>query len=210
MRLAHHLLRHVSGVFHFRLIVPADLQPLLGRRVIKRSLGTRDPALARWWAYTLGARYAQIFATARSRESAMAKETTDAGVPVPPKRREVQLRTGTGNEVSNYVCEIRADGSMRFEAKDEADHARMMAALKEAKETPAWLAQAPPPSSASASPDVERLAGVIEALSASLTQSLSAHAAPASPAAPVVTAPSRPRAIGLVADHRLHQVSDFQ
>jgi hypothetical protein len=53
VRLAHHLLRHVSGVFHFRLIVPTDLQPLLGLRVIKRSLGTRDPTLARWWAYTL-------------------------------------------------------------------------------------------------------------------------------------------------------------
>lgn len=39
MRLAHHLLRHASGVFHFRLIVPADLQVLLGRRVIKQSLG---------------------------------------------------------------------------------------------------------------------------------------------------------------------------
>lgn len=207
MRLAHHLLRHVSGVFHFRLIVPADLQPLLGRRVIKQSLRTRDPTLARWWAYTLGARYAQIFATARSRGSAMAKEPTEDDVAVPPKRRDVQLRMGTGNEVLNYVCEVRADGSMRFEAKDEADHARMMAALKEAKEIPARLAQAPPqPSSASASPDVEGLAGVIEALGASLAQSLSGHVAPASASAPVVATPSRPRAIGLAADQWLKSI----
>lgn len=67
MRLAHHLLRHPSGVWHFRLIVPADLQGLLGRRVIKKSLGTRDPVVARAWAYALGAQYAQAFAAARGR-----------------------------------------------------------------------------------------------------------------------------------------------
>jgi hypothetical protein len=44
MRLAHHLLRHASGVFHFRLVVPADLQPLLGRRVIKQ-VETLDEAI---------------------------------------------------------------------------------------------------------------------------------------------------------------------
>lgn len=207
MRLAHHLLRHPSGVWHFRLIVPADLQGLLGRRVIKKSLGTRDSRLARWWAYALGAQYAQIFAAARSRGSAMAKEPREEGVSVPKERRDVQIRMGTGNELSNYACEIRADGSMRFEAKGEADHARMMAALKEAKEIPARLAKMPPPPlPTSASPDVEGLVGVIEALSASLTQSLSAHAAPASPAAPVVAAPSRPRAIGLVADRWLKSI----
>lgn len=58
MRLAHHLLLHRSGVWHFRLIVPRDLHASLGRRVIKKSLGTRDPATARLWAYTLGAHYA--------------------------------------------------------------------------------------------------------------------------------------------------------
>ncbi|BFI95479.1 MAG: site-specific integrase [Rhodanobacter sp.] len=202
MRLAHHLLRHASGVFHFRLIVPADLQPLLGRRVIKQSLRTRDPTLARWWAYTLGARYAQLFATARSRGSAMAKEPREDGMSAPPKRREVQLRTGSGDEAVDYVCEVRADGSMRLEATDDADHARMMVALKEAKETPAWLAQTPPPPSPpSAAPDVAGLAGAMEKLGASLAQSL---AVPAS--APVVVAPSRPRAIGLAADQWLKSI----
>jgi len=65
MRLAHHLLRHPSGVWHFRLIVPADLRPVLGLRVLKRSLGTRDPAQARLYAYQLGAQYAHAFASAR-------------------------------------------------------------------------------------------------------------------------------------------------
>jgi integrase len=66
MRLAHHLLRHPkSGIWHFRLVVPKDLRPMMGVGVIKRSLHTKDPIMARTWAYTLGARYAQIFANAR-------------------------------------------------------------------------------------------------------------------------------------------------
>lgn len=74
MRLAHHLLRHPSGVWHFRLIVPADLHALLGRRVIKKSLGTRDPVVARAWAYALGAQYAQAFAAARGSGARMGSD----------------------------------------------------------------------------------------------------------------------------------------
>ena len=132
MRLAHHLLRHASGVFHFRLIVPADLQPLLGRRVIKQSLRTRDPTLARWWAYTLGARYAQLFATARSRGSAMAKEPREDGMSAPPKRREVQLRTGSGDEAVDYVGEVRADGRMFRPARWSVPSRRPLASACEA------------------------------------------------------------------------------
>jgi hypothetical protein len=66
MRLAHHLLRHPkSGMWHFRLVVPKDLRPVIGVGVLKRSLHTKDPIMARTWAYALGARYAQIFAKAR-------------------------------------------------------------------------------------------------------------------------------------------------
>lgn len=77
MRLAHHLLRHPSGVWHFRLIVPADLQARLGRRVIKKSLGTRDPVVARAWAYALGAQYAQAFAAARGKGARMGSDFDD-------------------------------------------------------------------------------------------------------------------------------------
>jgi hypothetical protein len=58
MRLPHHLVRHPSGIFHFRLVVPADLCTAVGLNVIKQSLRTRNPALARGWAYLLSARYA--------------------------------------------------------------------------------------------------------------------------------------------------------
>lgn len=104
MRLAHHLLRHASGVFHFRLVVPRDLQSFLGLRIIKRSLRTRDPKLARWWAYVLGARYAEIFARARDEGISMVKERRAKDLPEQPARkRSVVLRTGTGNELVDYA-----------------------------------------------------------------------------------------------------------
>ncbi|MEW9573162.1 DUF6538 domain-containing protein [Rhodanobacter sp. Si-c] len=38
MRLAHHLIRHPSGVWHFRLVVPRRLHAAIGLKIIKRSL----------------------------------------------------------------------------------------------------------------------------------------------------------------------------
>ena len=69
MRLPHHLVRHTSGMWHFRLSVPRDLHDALGLRIIKRSLRTRDPASAQVWAYVLSAQYAQVFREARGRPS---------------------------------------------------------------------------------------------------------------------------------------------
>lgn len=69
MRLAHHLLRHPSGVFHFRLVVPADLRQVFGKKILKISLRTKDPSAAKAYAYALGARYAQDFAEARGKGS---------------------------------------------------------------------------------------------------------------------------------------------
>lgn len=40
-----------------------------------------------------------------------------------PPPREIKLRTGSGNEPVDYVCEIRADGSKRIEA-DGMEHVR--------------------------------------------------------------------------------------
>lgn len=65
MRLAHHLHRNACGVFCFRLIVPKDLQPLLGVKVYRRSLRTRDPAQARLYAYQLALSYAELVANSR-------------------------------------------------------------------------------------------------------------------------------------------------
>jgi len=61
MRLAAHLKRSRHGVYYFRLAIPEILRPMFGGRgEIKRSLATRDPALARSLAYVLSARYGNI------------------------------------------------------------------------------------------------------------------------------------------------------
>jgi integrase len=130
MRLPHHLLRHSSGVFHFRLVVPADLRAAIGLRIIKKSLRTRDPAVARMWAYVLGARYAQAFASVRQRMP-MDKARKD-------RPRPVVLPTGPGNEVLDYACQV---GNVRIEANGPEDHARAMEAVREMA---ALMAQQPP------------------------------------------------------------------
>lgn len=65
MRIAHHLVRSTSGLFHFRLKVPADLHAAVGRRIIKISLRTADARTARVYSYTLSLHYAQVFAELR-------------------------------------------------------------------------------------------------------------------------------------------------
>lgn len=68
MRLPHHLLRQRFGIYHFRLVVLLVLHGSIGKRVIKRNLGTKDPAQAKLCAYVLGAQYAQAFAKAWGRD----------------------------------------------------------------------------------------------------------------------------------------------
>ncbi len=56
MRLPSRLKRSSLGIYHFRVILPKRLRPLYdGRRELKRSLGTRDPRIARSMAYALNA-----------------------------------------------------------------------------------------------------------------------------------------------------------
>lgn len=194
MRLAHHLLRHASGVFHFRLVVPRDLQGLFGVRIIKRSLRTRDPSVARLGAYTLSAHYAQIFANIRRKGAAMAKDGSEGHDK--PRKPVVVLRTGMGNEPVDYACKINADGSASIEANGPEDHARAMEALAEmAKTMPAFRQREIP----KVNPEPEEgIRSVLEALGASLQRSFSVQAA--------LPAPSRPRAIGKSADAWLKSI----
>lgn len=56
MKLASHLKRSPCGVYYFRLVIPRRLRSAHGgKREIKRSLGTKDPAVARRLAYILSA-----------------------------------------------------------------------------------------------------------------------------------------------------------
>jgi hypothetical protein len=77
IRLAHHLRRHPSGTFHFRLVVPADLRATFGKKIVKISLRTKDPAAARAYAYELGAQYARSIAEARGGQGAQMSNSYD-------------------------------------------------------------------------------------------------------------------------------------
>ncbi|WP_448102704.1 DUF6538 domain-containing protein [Luteibacter jiangsuensis] len=132
MRLAHHLLRHPSGTWHFRLIVPKSVRPILGLSVIKRSLGTKDPVVARAWAYALGARCAQMLSTARdAMEAGMSKGDDDA---VARAVGQIQRNVGSGSirpwevETPNGY-RIRTDGS----DKDNKDGLAALKAILESR-----------------------------------------------------------------------------
>lgn len=65
MRIPHYLVRSDSGVYHFRLKVPADAQAALGVRVLKQSLRTRDSRIAQIHSSLLYLRYASAIVAAR-------------------------------------------------------------------------------------------------------------------------------------------------
>ncbi|WP_257386732.1 site-specific integrase [Tahibacter caeni] len=65
MRIAHHLLRSRSGIYHFRIKVPADLHAAVGRSIVKISLRTADHRAAQAYSCALSLHYAQAFAALR-------------------------------------------------------------------------------------------------------------------------------------------------
>ncbi|MDO0787983.1 site-specific integrase [Xanthomonas campestris pv. campestris] len=62
MRIPHHLSRSPTGRWSFVQRVPVDLQTVMGCRLIKRTLQTKDLAQAHVRAVVLGAGYARLFA----------------------------------------------------------------------------------------------------------------------------------------------------
>lgn len=62
MRIPHHLSRSSTGRWSFVQRVPVDLQTVMGCRLIKRTLQTKDLAQAHVRAVVLGAGYARLFA----------------------------------------------------------------------------------------------------------------------------------------------------
>lgn len=109
MRLAHHLTRRENGVFCFRLVIPADLRSHLGLRVLKRSLGTRDAATARAYAYALGPRYAAAFAVLRGH---MPKPPIDIdAVLARVERGEVKRFEITTTDLRGRPLAVKTDGS---------------------------------------------------------------------------------------------------
>lgn len=115
MAFPHYLTRSASGVYMFRMRVPADLRGTVGRDFIKRSLG-HDLLTARLAALELSARYAAAFDAIRGH--GMDKKISVADV----------LVSVAKNGATRY--EIDLPGGGRLRANDAADHARAMEALE--------------------------------------------------------------------------------
>lgn len=119
MRVAHYLIRGQTGLFYFRLRVPAELRQLLGVRLIKRALATRCPRTAQALAIVYAARYAHAFAMVRKGEP-MPNTPTPADI----KRN---LRDAGGNP-AEYVVKS-GPGGFEIQAEGAEEHARAMEAV---------------------------------------------------------------------------------
>src|SRR5690606_32323706 len=116
MRVAHYLIREPSGLFYFRLRVPMDLRPLVGRAIIKRATGVRCPRQALAIATDWAARYARAFDALRGH--GMADEKLVEALLKGIRKRgtmEYRLNMATG--------EVEANGP--------EDHARALEAIRE-------------------------------------------------------------------------------
>lgn len=115
MAFPHYLTQSASGLYVFRMRVPADLRGIVGRDFIKRGLG-HNLLSARLAALDLSGRYAAAFDVIRGR--GLEKKINMAEV----------LANIAENGKRDYTI-IRPDG-LRIEARDPADHARAMEALE--------------------------------------------------------------------------------
>jgi len=120
MRFPHHLIYRPSG-FSFRLIVPADLRPLIGQAVISRTLQTHDKRLAQAFALVLASQYAQTFRDLRGEGMA------GSG---PPSVKDLVRGFQQGTNIK-YKIDLEKG---IVEADDEADHGRAMEAMDRAVE----------------------------------------------------------------------------
>ncbi|CAD1790616.1 integrase [Xanthomonas arboricola pv. juglandis] len=75
MRIPHHLSRSSTGRWSFVQRVPVDLQTVMGCRLIKRTLQTKDMAQAHVRAVVLGAGYARLFAQLKDQRVAKLSKT---------------------------------------------------------------------------------------------------------------------------------------
>ena len=118
MRIPHYLIRSPSGIYTFRLIVPRHLREPLRRRVIKRSLHTRDLVTARASALSLFVMFRDAV-----RGPSMGKTLEELLASAQGKRVDYEI-TPTA-----YGLSIKADGP--------ADHALAMQALERMQASPA-------------------------------------------------------------------------
>jgi len=121
MRVAHHLIRNPSGLFYFRMRVPADLWTAMGARLVKRALRTRCSCTAQAIALVLAGRYARVFEALRQGDAMKTK---------PPSIEDILSgRSGDGGDIRTWTTDEMEVGpsGVRFKGlniADDADQAR--------------------------------------------------------------------------------------
>lgn len=131
MRRALYLVRHPSGVYHFRFIVPSHARAAFGgRKVIKQSLRTHDLSTAQVVACTLAARYAG--ALLHLKGSPVAK----------PPSVENLIRAQERGEIEPY--KVRLPSGMEIEAEGPGEHARALELIGRLPPAAFFAASVPP------------------------------------------------------------------
>ncbi|AMV03125.1 site-specific integrase [Xanthomonas citri] len=137
MRIPNHLSRSASGRWSFVQRVPADLQPVLGCRLIKRTLRTGDLPQAHLRAVQLTASYARLFAMLRDqRVSKISRQEADDLI--------ARLSSGEVPIVELTVQKTRAPDGTTTE-RWQIDNAKDLKLYKELMELEANLASSPAP-----------------------------------------------------------------
>lgn len=135
MRRALYLVRHGSGTYHFRFVVPPHARAAFGgRKVLKQSLRTREPGAAQVLAHALAARYAATLLHLKG-----------LTVPKPPPIEDV-IRAQERGEIDPY--KIRLPSGTEIEAQGRNDHALALEAIGRLPPAAFFAASAPPPATA--------------------------------------------------------------
>ncbi|MCU1188746.1 tyrosine-type recombinase/integrase [Stenotrophomonas maltophilia] len=149
MRVPHHLVKTPAG-FSFRQRVPVDLQPLLGCRILKRSLRTREMRNAQACALILAARYAEVFSAIR--KNGMGEKTA-----------EQWLQELRGQRLQDYTLERDANGTLRIQAEPGEDTEALTRAIESiGRVNPAFFGTAAAPAAPS-KPQPSKILSLMEA-----------------------------------------------
>ncbi|WP_242108188.1 site-specific integrase [Luteimonas aquatica] len=116
MRVAHYLVREPSGLFYFRLRVPLDLRPQVGRAIVKRATRARCPRQALAIATSWAAGYAAAFEALRGRHGMADKKLADELL------EGIRQQGAIKYKVNLATGELEADGP--------EDHARALEAIE--------------------------------------------------------------------------------
>jgi integrase len=99
MRLPAYIKLSRHGIFYFRLVIPATLRPIFGGRgEIRKSLATRDPKIAKDWAYTFGPIARAILKEAREMSGKFPKDFDIEKLQSDPSIRKLEVETPDGTK----------------------------------------------------------------------------------------------------------------